>query len=199
MKIKIIEKSTRIEIATENSVNKALTMARRRRVSPGNLLFVVGDPDVQLHDFSSSWASMYRWLANYLIRQSSVQEYFIEAARTRFLQWDLISRSREVTHEDASAPLLSVSIGESLAADVELLVRLNRAADSKVFGPDTKKTWSETVQRGVALSRQFPYNSYVLAIHEKLGALIVAPEQFLQGRPDFKIKKHFNVSKGLVR
>lgn len=189
MKIKVIEKSARDEIATESSLEKALQTARRKRLLPDNVLFVVGEPDVQIHDFSASWASLYRWLANYLIRQSA-EEYFIEAAKSRLIIWDAIARSREVRHEDIVAPHLADSVGVTMAGDIQLLLRLHRGNDSVVCGPDTKSKWAEAVEKGNGLVKRFRNNNYVLAVHEVLGAIVVAPDVFFQERPGFKIKRY---------
>jgi hypothetical protein len=196
MRIKAVEKKSGIGIASGNCINEVLEQVLLRRVAPDNLAFVVGEADILLYQFAREWTSRYDWLTQYFMRIGS-QEYFVEAAKSRLKLWKTIAESRIVEDECTVAPSLATIIGRGLADDVDKLIRMDKAADCKVFGPDIKRSWAEARPKAAAFSRRHTGRNYVLAIHEDLGAIVVAPDYKIPDSPGFKIKNYFQAGRTL--
>ena len=196
MKIKAIEKTSKMTVAAANSIEELIEQAVSRKVSPDNLLFVVGDVDIMSYEFAREWSGRYKWLTLYFEKMGS-QEYFVAAAKCRRELWITIVRSRVVEHESVIAPPLANVIGVSLADDVEQLIRMSNSSDCKVFGPDIKRSWADARIIAIALSRRHESRNYVLAVHEDLGAIVVAPDYKIDSNPGYKIKSYFQAGRAI--
>lgn len=196
MRIKAIEKSSGVCIATASSFKGLLEQAASRRVTQSNMLFVVGDTDIQVYDYAREWVGRYTWLTQLFIELGS-QEYLVEAAKSRLELWKIITDSRVVEHECDVAPSLSFIIGNSLAEGVDKLIRMDKASDCKVFGPDVKRSWADARIKAIGFSRRYESRNYVLAVHEELGAVVVAPDYMIESTPGFKIKSYFQAGRSL--
>lgn len=196
MRIKVIEKSTGIGIATEDCFDRALQKAREKQVASHDMQFVIGEPDVELYEYARNWAGQYRWLVGYF-KDKGAQDYFVEAARSRLELWQAISTSRIVDRECDIAPCLAAVIGEALAADVVQLIRMDRSADCQIYGPDIKRSWADAAHRAVGLSRRYNSRNFVLAVHEDLGAIVVAPDYKVAINPAYIVRDYFSMGRRL--
>lgn len=190
MKVKALEKTTRTWVTTKADFEQVYLFADKRGLLPKELLLVIGEPNVQLHNFSKQWADTYAGLLRFLWNQHA-QEYVIEAARARHAIWDKITCSLEVDDEFDVAPPLAATVGVILARDVELALIIDRMIDGAIFGPDTRRSWMAAYRYAGIRSKSFR-KRYVLAIHEALGLICVAPEEYFAERhTGFIVKKVF--------
>ena len=154
--------------------------------------FVVGEPDIQMYDFASYWALEFRKLSDYYRRDWGTDD----SAEEKLLihkRWAAIAKTRLVSHEDCSAQNLSHFTGELIAAELELLLRINRKNDAALFGPVAGKVhWLQVYRSAAILAKVDKYGrTFVVAHHEKLGLLVACPAEYLTDHLGFIIAKEF--------
>lgn len=191
MKTRIVEKSSGRTIVTESNSIRAIEEALNRRVAIDDMLFVIGEPDIQMHTFASSWAKEYRQLSEYYRRRWGNDD-IAEEKLLIHRRWAEIAKSRLVPHEDVIAKTLTDFVGELIASELEILLRLSSINDAAVFGPVTGNIWPHVYRSAAISAKRNPYGrTYVAAHHEKLGLLVTCPAEYLTGHLGFKIVKEF--------
>lgn len=190
MRTVIIEWSSEEEVARCKDLETAMFKAIQRGVPNSDMIFVRGNVDIRVHDCAVRWHTQYLWLAEYLIEKEA-PDFIYYRASDRLQLWTRIKKSRELNKATDTTASMSAAIGDRMAADLELLIFLSSHEQSRVFGPDIRKSWGEAFKAGSWLANRYSHQRIILAVHETLGAIVAAPYDLVREYPNYVVKNVF--------